>query len=478
MGDHFEIYDARARAQNGAGTARRSASTGELELLREQVRAQDETLEKLRSEAAPVGVVVEIRGERMGVSFGPGNSLDVFAIKGARVGDRVMCHRNSMQPFEVIRDAVPTGTVVVAQRQVGDLVEAEIMTTLRAFRVPAGMTIQKGERLIVDASQAFVLGSLGMPPQAYAHTPKVSVGWADVGGHELAKAALREAIELPFSHRELFASYGKRNVRGVLLSGPSGTGKTLLAKAAATAIARAHGARHAEGFVYVKGPELISKFIGATEEAIRRLFTAAREHFKQHGYPCVIFLDECDALLGARDLNSHISINATTVPQFLAEMDGLDDQATMIILATNRADMLDPAVTREGRIDRRVQVGRPSQTDAAQIFDIHLAPRPVGGDLDIAAIAADLFADTRVIRELGGEFGALRLRDFASGAMIAGIVEQASTAAMLRDVASGATAAVGITRADVTWAIDQAQLALAAVNHTEAIKERVAAQGA
>ncbi len=484
MGDHFEIYDARTRGRrNGVDGSRSGGDDGELARLRERVRDQEETLEKLREEAAPVGTIVEIRGARMGVSFGPGNALDVHTIRHARVGDRVLCHRNSMQPFEVIRDKIPTGTIVVAQRQVGETVEAEIMTTLRAFRAPSGMKTQKGERLIVDASQTFVIGTLGMPPQQYAHAQKIRVDWEDIGGHVQAKAALREAIELPFSHPELFASYGKRTVCGVLLSGPSGTGKTLLAKGAATAIARAHGEAHADGFVYVKGPELINKFIGATEEAIRRLFSAAREHHKTHGYPCVIFLDECDALLGARDLNSHISINATTVPQFLAEMDGLDDKAAILILATNRPDMLDPAVTREGRVDRRVRVGRPSASDAVEIFKIHLRGRPTASeghhDGELASCCAEaLFDDAKIVRELGGDFGVLRLRDFASGAMIAGIVEQASTAAMLRDIETSAPAATGISLQDLRWAIDQAQLALGNINHAEAIKELVDARPA
>lgn len=766
MSDHFRIYDARTERANGSRYGGRSSERSELESLRDQLREQADTLDKLREEAAPIGTVVEIRGDRMGVSFGPGNALDVNAIAKARVGDRVLCHRNSMQPFEVVRDDVPTGTIVVAQRQVGDLVEAEIMTTLRAFRTPPGMTIQKGERIIVDASQTFVLGTLGMPPQVYSHTQKIAVSWDDVGGHAEAKAALREAIELPFSHTKLFASYGKRCVRGVLLSGPSGCiagdihvpysvhakdgerrdhkggslerlyhrfnglprsgkgnwqhpesigaryfvpsmnedgkiyrneisavidsgmkpclrirttsglelvctadhpiatnegfspadslkigskilthqnvkwtngdeerrhayrpevlvkhhpnartkivrtssgeyeykrlrryraafeanlngmdlacyiqrlndgaldglmfsnpnddihhldenyfndspdnliaishadhavghmdndrsmklrahvaiedeiesiddagerrtydikmkiaphnfvaagfvvhncGKTILAKAAATAIARAHGAAHADGFVYVKGPELINKFIGATEEAIRRLFTAAREHYKQHGYPCVIFLDECDALLGARDLNSHISINATTVPQFLAEMDGLDDQATMLILATNRPDMLDPAVTREGRVDRRVRVGRPSQADACEIFKIHLRDRPIAkeghNDGELASLCTELLYDgARIVRELGSAYGVLRLCDFASGAMIAGIVEQASTAAMLRDIGTSAKKPSGISLEDLRWATDQAQTALGNINHAEAIKEAIEQQ--
>ena len=452
--------------------------------MRAELEAMRRHVEEIKDEPLLVAQVVEVRASRMLVSMGQ-QVIDINHIAGAVVGSRVRLHRQTTQALDVIdldtesevQPAVPTGSIVTVMRCEGGVVEAELMNVLRSFRSPIDVTFAKGERVVVDPSLTYVIGSLGMPPQTFAHAPTISVAWSDIGGQEHAKAALREALELPFSHPQLFAAYGKKNVAGVLLEGPSGVGKTLIAKAAATAIAKAHGQKSvaAGGFVYVKGPELLNAYIGRTEEAIRRLFSSARDHKKQHGYPAVIFLDECDAILGVRDHTSKLSINATTVPQFLAEMDGLDDRATMLILATNRADMIDPAVTREGRIDRRVHVGRPSKDDAAAIAAIHLRERPLAGISigDMAVYVAEEIFDCAHIVERIDDTHALMLSNFASGAMIAGIIEQATTAAMMRDIGASAAQPSGITTIDIDWSVDQTIGALAHTNRNEVIQELI-----
>ena len=480
MTSSFRIFDAR----DGNDRRPRSSlhgNTGEYERenLRERLRYADARLAELADEPTAIATVVELRGERMTIAGGPGMILDVHRFEDVRVGDRVLCARNTMQAISKISDPVPVGSIVSVQRHEADIVEAEMMGVLRAFRWGGAKKFARGERAIVDPSGAFVIGTLGMPPQIYATPPPTHVRWEDVGGHSEAKEALREAIELPYSHPELFAAYGKRHVRGVLLSGPAGCGKTLLAQAAATALAKSHGADASDGFVYVKGPELIQSYIGKSEEAIRRLFSAAREHKKAHGYPAVIFLDECDALLGQRDRGTNISINSTTVPQFLAEMDGLDDHAAMFILATNRPDMLDPAVLREGRVDRKIRIKRPTQIEARQIFEIHMGkrPAPAGRGAMLDAATDELFSDVRIVRDYASSGGpALRLRDFVSGAMIAGIVEQATTGAMMRDIAAGKSEAGGVKKTDLVLAITKTQAALEHANHAEAFAEAMETQ--
>lgn len=427
-------------------------------------------LKKLKDEPRMIATVIEVRDGHMLISVGPGQSIDVHAFKGAKVGDRVLCSRNTMQVTEVFAAGeTPTGSIITVDRVNESTVEGLILGSLRAFKSPP-FAVRKGERVILDPSLSYVIGTLGMPPPTHTYAASQSVSWDDIGGQEEAKSALREAIELPLSHPKLFAAYGKRVSKGVLLYGPSGTGKTLLAKAAATSIARAHGEDIAGGFIYVKGPELLNSYIGKSEEAIRALFSAAREFKAEHGYPALVFMDECDALLGARDMNRNVSLNATIVPQFLSEMDGLHDAAAMFILATNRPDMLDPAVVREGRIDRKVRVGRPTREDCEKIFAIHLRDRPLIGDGHAKAATEALYSEASVVRDLAPQGPTIRLRDFASGAMIAGVVEAASTSALLRDIETGRRKVGGISVEDLQGAIDRAIVGLGDTDLREVLR--------
>jgi len=430
---------------------------------------------------------------RMLVAFGPGNAVDIEQCADVKVGDRVRCNRNTMQALGIVRaDETPAGSIVSVIRQTGMIVEGDILGVLKGFRAiektPGSGQYQmyeKGERVVLDPSQSFVISSLGTPPAQFAFSDDVRVSWDDIGGHAAAKAALREAIAMPHLHKALFAAYGKRPVRGVLLEGPSGTGKTLLAKAAATELASVHGHKATDklpsgAFIYVKGPELLHPFIGRSEEHIRKIFTSARDHYKAHGYPTVVFLDECDAVLAARDSNLNTSLNQTIVPQFLAEMDGLDSHATMIILATNRPDRLDPAVTRDGRIDRKIHVGRPqSRAEVSSILAIHLRDRPRAKVVTAPWLAELLWDEAPVVRripmmESGANFTLVcRLRQYLSGAMINTLVEIAATFAMQRDVEAklGASDASGITEADVRAAIDVVVQQSAGGNPSEVLGE-------
>lgn len=449
------------------------SSQTEVARLKSEVSHLLDTMRRIEAEPKPCAVVVELRDAGMLISFGAGNTVDVKQIDGVCVGDRVLCNRNTLQAVEVVKDAVPTGTIVTVEKISDDkqIVEGTYLTALRSYRCPPTLVgkIKVGDRVVLDPSTTYVIGTLGAPPSMFSRQPAISVGWDDVGGHEDAKRQLREAIELPLTHPELFKAYGKRGIKGILLYGPPGTGKTLLAKAAATSIARAHGKDGTHGFVYVKGPELLNPYIGRSEEAIRGLFAAARDHKERHGYPSLVFLDECDALLGSRDRGVNVSVNATTVPQFLAEMDGMDDAAAIFVLATNRPDTLDSAVMREGRIDRKVKVDRPTRPDAIAIAEIHLGSRPLAGkptspvrnakrtDASARSFALHLIdaMHGRLIDPKAPADRRLRMWDAVSGAMIAELVERASTNAMMRDVEAAQATAQGMTEKDLDAAIDQ-----------------------
>jgi proteasome-associated ATPase len=207
----------------------------------------------------------------------------------------------------------------------------------------------------------------------------------------------------------------------------------LLAKAAAGSISKLHGKQAADtGYIYVKGPEVLSKWVGESESTIRGLFLLARNHKAKHGYPAILFVDECESLLSKRGTGLSSDVNNTIVPAFLAELDGLVDSGAMVILATNRPDKLDPAVVREGRIDRRIRVARPDQSDAAQVFAIYLKRVPSCPNPEEVAEHASkhLFSEATGLVRLTtstGETFPFHLGHLASGAMIEGIVDRATS---------------------------------------------------
>lgn len=201
------------------------------------------------------------------------------------------------------------------------------------------------------------------------------VGWEDVGGLEETKHALRQVIEWPLQHPELFEQAHATPPRGVLLTGPSGSGKTLLAKAVAN---ECH-----VNFIAVKGPELLSKWVGESERTVREVFKLARL-----SSPCIVFFDEIEAIGGRRGMHDG-NVTERVISQLLAEMDGIEELRGVVVLAaTNRPDLLDPALLRAGRFELRLELPLPDEAERESIFRVHLRSRPLAGDVDVAALAA------------------------------------------------------------------------------------------
>jgi proteasome-associated ATPase len=372
----------------------------------------------------------------------------------------------SMQSMQIVDVAVPVyaGEISIVRRAIDDTTsEVEHGGAVRV--VLNGKLTEKpevGDRVVLD-SAALVIGmNLGKEDERFSFTSETNVKWNDIGGLAEAKAQMIEAIELPFRYPEIYAHYHKKPIKGVLLYGPPGCGKTMLGKAAATALAELHnGNASSSGFIYVKGPEILDRFVGVAESTIRQIFQRSRKHKEQHGYPAVVFIDEADAILGKRGMGISSDIERTIVPQFLAEMDGLEETGAIVLLATNRADILDPAITRDGRVDRKVKISRPNMDDSRDIFGLYLKNTPLYNGYtrdELSNVAAcELFSDKRVLYSIQlngnhkGETRSFTLGNLASGAMVAGIVDQATSISLHRDIKSGKPE--GMSKDDLVQAV-------------------------
>ncbi len=317
-----------------------------------------------------------------------------------------------------------------------------------------------GDHLLYDARSGYVIEKLPKSEAEELVLEEVpDVSYEHIGGLDKEIEQVRDAVELPFLYPELFAEHKLAPPKGVLLYGPPGCGKTLIAKAVAHSIAKKLG--HLTGkelrsfFLHVKGPELLNKYVGESERQVREVFKKAKERAAA-GNPVIVFFDEMDALFRTRGSGISSDMESTIVPQFLSEIDGVERLQNVIVIgASNRQDLIDPAVLRAGRLDVKVKISRPDSAAARDIFSKYLTPDlPVapdeldrhGGDMRalmdrlIATTVDGMYAKSEEnkfleVTYVSGEKEILYFKDFSSGALIQGIVSRAKKYAIKRAIA-------------------------------------------
>jgi proteasome-associated ATPase len=323
------------------------------------------------------------------------------------------------------------------------------------------VSLRAGDHLLFDGKSGYVLEKLPKPEVDELILEEVpDITYADVGGLREQIVAIQDAVELPYMHPELYAEHKLRAPKGVLLYGPPGCGKTLIAKAVANALAKkvAEKTGRADAksyFLNVKGPELLNKYVGETERQIRLIFQRAKEKSTE-GVPVIVFFDEMDSLFRTRGTGISSDMEATIVPQLLAEIDGVESLRNVIVIgASNREDLIDPAILRPGRLDVKIKIDRPDSDAARAIYNVYITPdlpfhsdvlAPNDGDASkacawlIERVVEKMYAANEESRFLevtyaSGDKEVLYFKDFSSGAMIESIVGRAKKAAIKRAIA-------------------------------------------
>ena len=457
-----------SRYQLDQATKQNEKLVATLQEAKSQIEALRAEVEKLTAPPSTYGIFsslnkdgtanVYVSGRKMKVSLHP-----AIKPKELRKGQEVILNEAlnviEARGFDVQGEVVRLKDVLEGNRALITLhfdeeKVAELGQPLMSDRLSVG------DHLLYDPRSGCVIEKLPKSEAEELVLEEVpDVDYDRIGGLQKELEQVRDAVELPFLYPEIFSNFKLSAPKGVLLYGPPGCGKTLIAKAVANSIAKKLG--HLTGkevrsyFLHVKGPELLSKYVGESERQVREVFKKAKER-ADDGHPVIVFFDEMDALFRTRGTGISSDIESTIVPQFLSEIDGVESLNNVIVIgASNRQDLIDPAVLRAGRLDVKVKVGRPDAVAAQDIFSKYITAGLPFSEEDLKRHDGDAQAlvgaviqktvDTMYatseenkfieVTYANGEKEVLYFKDFASGALIEGIVSRAKKYAVKRAIA-------------------------------------------
>ena len=473
-----------ARSDLSRALTQNEKLAGTLQAEKERIEGLREEVEKLSQPPASFGVYlasnddgsvdVFTAGRKMRVNVSPDVESDRL-----RKGAEVILN----EALNVVEVLLPdrAGEVVKVKDRLGDdrvIVvgrgDEELVATLGTALL--GEPIRAGDPLLLDPRSNVALEKLPKEEVEELVLEEIpDVTYEDIGGLEGQIEAIRDAVELPFLYAELFHEHQLEAPKGVLLYGPPGCGKTLIAKAVAKSLAdkvrERTGRQDAHSyFLNIKGPELLNKYVGETERQIRQIFQRAKER-SEEGLPVIVFFDEMDSLFRTRGTGISSDVESTIVPQLLSELDGVETLKSVIVIgASNREDLIDPAILRPGRLDVKIKIERPDAAQAADIMAKYLNPSVPIHPEDVARASGDVkVTTTRMIQSTvdrmyseaednrflevtyaSGDKEILYFKDFNSGAMIENIVRRAKKEAIKRFLSTGEK---GIKSEDLTHAI-------------------------